>query len=189
MCFSYEVSLATFVFTWSICIYLLNKKLDSYIKKRIIFLMLYSTVQIPDAILWKIKLKKNNINYIITSYIIPILLSLQILYNVFYINNESSKFIHLISLCFIIYLFIKLNGYSTQICNGKNNSPVWGSNEFKLWELVLFASLIFYPDWKLYLTGGIILIFFTYYFNTCGYGSMWCALANIYAIYLLITIH
>ena len=100
--------------------------------------MLYSTVQIPDAILWKIKLKKNNINYIITSYIIPILLSLQILYNVFYINNESSKFIHLISICFIIYLFIKLNGYSTQLCNGKNNT-LYGHQTSLNYEELIFV--------------------------------------------------
>ena len=37
-------------------------------------------------------MKKNNINYITTSFIIPFILSLQILYNVYIRNNNKNIF-------------------------------------------------------------------------------------------------
>ena len=88
MCFSFEISITTFIISWGISLYLLNKKLKLHQKQNIIFLMIFSSMQLADAILWYIKMKKNNINYIITSYLIPTLLSLQILYNVFIIQKN-----------------------------------------------------------------------------------------------------
>ena len=83
MCFSFKVSLATFVFSWSSCIYLLNKGLTDKNRKSVIFLMIFSSMQASDAILWYTGVKKNIVNYLTTSALIPIILSLQVLYNVF----------------------------------------------------------------------------------------------------------
>ena len=79
MCFSFEVSIGTFLVSWGISIYLLNKGLNIKQKQNIIFLMIFSSIQLADAILWYNGMKKNNINYITTSFIIPLILSLQIL--------------------------------------------------------------------------------------------------------------
>ena len=89
MCFSFEVSIATFIISWSISLYLLRKNLTKYQRQNIIFLMIFSSIQLADAILWYNKMKKNNINYLVTSYLIPFLLSLQLLYRVFIVNYSE----------------------------------------------------------------------------------------------------
>ena len=83
MCFSFEISIGTFIFSWSICFYLLNKKLEKYQRQNTISLLIFSSMQLADAILWYSGMKRNNINYIVTSFLIPFLLSLQLYYNVF----------------------------------------------------------------------------------------------------------
>ena len=80
MCFSFQASIGTFIVSWSISIYLLNKKLTSDQRHNVIMLMIFSSMQALDAILWYVKMKKNVINYIITSFAIPLVLLLQLYY-------------------------------------------------------------------------------------------------------------
>ena len=99
--------------------------------------MIFSSIQLADAILWYNGMKKNNINYITTSFIIPFILSLQILFNVYIRNNNKNPFITLFVISSILYIFIGFNGYSTPLCNNKLSSPVWGSKEIMIYELVV----------------------------------------------------
>lgn len=192
MCFSFEVSIATFITSWSISFYLLSKKLTENDKKYIIALMIYSSMQLLDAILWYIKMKKNNINYIITSLFIPTLLSLQILYNVFIINENNNIYITIITIISLIYLYCKFNGYSKSLCSNNNNScndkllsPIWGSNEIKLWELIIFTIIVFYPNYNIILFTILIYFPLMFMFFDGAYGSMWCAMGNIFSIIYL----
>jgi len=185
MCFSFEVSISTFIVTWGISLYLLNKKLDKHQQRNIIFLMILSSIQIVDAVLWYIKMKKNRINYIVTSFILPGILSLQALYNVFIRNDNKNDFISIMTIIGCVYLFYRFNGYSKTLCNNYFASPVWGSNEIKLWEFILFAIFIFYPDWKMLLSITVIGIVVIHIFAGGAYGSLWCAVANMIAFYYL----
>ena len=185
MCFSFEVSIGTFLVSWGISLYLLNKGLNKKQKQNIIFLMIFSSIQLADAILWYNGMKKNNINYITTSFIIPLILSLQILYNVYIRNNNKNPLITLIVFLVIIYMFYRFNGYSESLC--KLSSPVWGSKELRIQEFVLFSILILYPinhqtkDRIIILLSGIIAIMIG---GGCS-GSLWCAIANIISLYYL----
>ncbi len=147
--------------------------------------MIFSSIQLADAILWYIKMKKNNINYIVTSYLIPTILSLQVLYNVFIIQQNTNFYITILIIGMCLYIFYKLNGYSISLCNNKLSSPVWGSNEIKLWEFIIFAIVVIYPNWTVFM----IIILFLYiplsFFVGGSYGSMWCAIANLGAFYYL----
>jgi len=58
MCFSFEVSIGTFIVSWVISLYLLNKGLTKDKQQHIIFLMIFSSIQLADAILWYNKMKK-----------------------------------------------------------------------------------------------------------------------------------
>ena len=183
MCFSFEVSIGTFIISWSISLYLLNKDLNIKQKQNIIFLMIFSSIQLTDAILWFIKMKKNKINYIVTSLIIPIILSLQIIYNNFVINNNLT--FKIVSIISCLYVFFKFNGYSKSLCNNNLSSPIWGSNEITFFEFIIFAILVTYPNWKL-----LIIIIFVLYpliklLINGAIGSLWCALANVLAFYYL----
>lgn len=184
MCFSFEVSMSTFIVSWSIALYLLSKKLKKYQKQNIIFLMIFSSVQLVDAILWYIKMKKNYINYITTSFLLPTILSLQVLYNVFIRNENTNLFITIFTIILCISIFVKFNGYSTALCNKNFSSPIWGSNEINVWEYIIFAVFIFYP-YTIHILSNIAIFPIIYILVGGSYGSLWCAAANLFAFYYL----
>ena len=129
-------------------------------------------------------MKKNNVNYVVTSLIIPIILSLQIIYNIYVINNINNTYVTIIIFISILYLFVRFNGYSTSLCSNKLSSPIWASNEIKLWEIIIFSLLIStYP----YIYYPLIPVLFIPLLFNGAYGSMWCAIANITAVYFLLT--
>ena len=134
-------------------------------------------------------MKKNNINYVVTSLIIPILLSLQIIYNIYVRNNINNTYVNIIVFITILYMFIRFNGYSSSLCSSKFSSPIWASNEIKLWEFIIFASLQFIrlplPTIQPSITAFLVL-FLPPLFGG-AYGSLWCAIANIEAVYYLLT--
>jgi hypothetical protein len=84
----------------------------------------------------------------------------------------------------IVYLFYRFNGYSKSSCTNKLSSPIWGSTEIELWEILGFLILIAMPDIYVILLEFFILYFVKLIING-GIGSMWCAIANILAVYLL----
>ena len=79
-----------------------------------------------------------------------------------------------------------MNGYSVSSCNNKLASPIWGNNEIKLWEFVLFSVLIFYPNWKMMLLINLIILPIIHFYVGGAYGSLWCSVANVIAFYYLI---
>ena len=187
MCFSFEVSLTTFASSWLISFYLLTKKLTVYQRQRIIFLLIFSSMQLTDAILWFVDMKKNNINYYITSIAIPIILSLQILYNVLVINKCTNIYIIILAVLLCLYMFKRFNGYSKNLCKNKFASPVWGSKELKLWELMIFMIFIFYPYLQSVVIALFILIPIIHVVAGGAYGSLWCTVSNAIAFYYLYT--
>lgn len=186
MCFSFEVSLGTFITSWTISLYLLTKKLSVKQKHNVIFLMILSSMQALDAILWYIKMKKNTINYVITSFFIPLFLCIQVYYNILVRNNFKDPLTILFLIIGTIIMFIKFNGYSVSLCNNKLASPIWGNSEIKLWEFCVFSILIFYPNWNYIFMVNVLLLPFLHFYVGGAYGSLWCAIANIVAFKYLI---
>ena len=85
-------------------------------------------------------MKKNNINYLVTSFLLPFILSLQLYYNVFIRNKNTNKFIKLLTILGCVYLFYRINGYSISLCDNKLSSPIWGTTEIKIGDFILFAT-------------------------------------------------
>ena len=129
-------------------------------------------------------MKKNIINYILSSLLIPGILSLQILFNVYYVNKNTNIILHVISILTILYMFKKFNGYSKESVN-KFSSPVWGSSEINIYEMLLFLTLIIYPSYFFLILSAITILIIQYSFKG-GYGSLWCSVVNIVALYYLI---
>ena len=183
MCFSFEVSLGTGLVSWISALYLLKTKtLTISQKQQLVFLLIFSSMQYADAILWYIKMKKNNVNYIVTSIIIPLILSLQLIYKVYFVNKINNIYINIFIVLFVIYWFWKLNGYSVSSCKKKIESPIWGNNEITLIELILFTAIIAYPHLCFAFIVPLVVLLVG-----GGYGSMYCALANILTFYYLFT--
>ena len=181
MCFSFEVSLASGVFSWAAGFYLLNnRKLSLSQRYDVIFLLIFSSIQFVDAILWYIEMDKNWINFIATSLLIPAILSLEILFNVYIRNKTKNVYMDAFVAFTIVYMFNKFYGYSTSLKCNRISSPVWGSKELRLFEILIFSLLICYP--RFYLVPVVPLIIFC---TSGAFGSLWCAIANISSLYFL----
>lgn len=182
MCFSFEVSLATGIFSWSIGLFLLNnRKLTKRQRQDVIFLLIFSSIQFADAILWYIEMEKNDINFTITSFVIPTILAMQGIYNIFIRKAVDTLWFNIFTFVCVIYLFYRFHGYSSPLCSNQLSSPVWGSKELKSWEILLFAYYAFYPN--IFNVFVVILLTLTL---EGAFGSMWCAIANLMAIKYLI---
>ena len=184
MCFNFEVSIGTFLVSWTISIYLLQKGLNEKQKKNIIFLMILGSIQLIDAVLWYIEMEENDINYIASSFFVPLILSSLVLYNVFVRNNNKDKSISILSIIICIYFFYKFNGYTKPLCNSTLSSPVWASSELKLWEVIPVILAIHYPN-KISIFLSFFILFLIKIFIGGAYGSLWCATANLISFYYL----
>jgi len=135
-------------------------------------------------------MKKGNLNYILTSFIIPLLLSLQIIYNIFIINKNVNIYIKFISILACIYLFYGFNGLYTSQSKNICSSPEWGGSKSETILVILFFLLIFYGrigikgEEFIHLLLGMITLIITFTF-TGGYTSIWCALACSLSFYYL----
>lgn len=195
MCFSFRVSIGTFIVSWGISLYLLSKKLTKKQKQNVIFLMIFSSIQFADAILWLIKMKKNTINFVITTFIIPFILFLQIFYNLYVINGIKSMllipvYIYCLTGTFFKYIFDDSRyGYSRASSN-MFSSPIWGWHTKPL-STIIFLFLITYgrigySGEKLHFTiGAFLTLLISFLFMKNGQDSIWCAIANVLAIYYL----
>lgn len=183
MCFSFEVSLGTFAAVWGICIYLLKtRKFNKIEKQNVIFLMIVTSMQLVDAVFWYIKMEKNRINFFVTSYVLPALLSMQVFYNILIINQFYNPYAYLFLVVFTIYLFVRFRGYSVSLCENKLSSPVWADNEIHYWEMVLFAVVILYPSFSSIFLLLFVIVPLIKIFVGGAYGSLWCAIVSLYAI-------
>ena len=191
MCFSYEISISTFFFSWAVSIYLLTKNLNKMAQHNVIFLMIFSSMQLIDAIFWKIDMKKNNINYYLTSYIVPLILSAQIIYSIYFINDNVPLLIQFAAIIAIILLFKSYNSTYTIPSDNIFSSPLWGGAPPSRINMIIFFLLILYGRLGLSghnlinLLGGIVSLFVSFLISG-GVGSIWCSFANIFSIVYLV---
>ena len=182
MCFSFEVSLGTGIFCWIIGLHILQKKSLTRLQRMNVYaLLIFSSIQFADAILWYIQMKKNRINFLVTSYVVPLLLSLQILFNNYISNKNENKILDVTIFIGIIYLFKRFRGYSYSSACDKLASPVW-SEELKLWEVLVFLFLITYPIFDTIAIIHISVVLLILYNLKGGYGSLWCAIACLFSL-------
>lgn len=193
MCFSFEVSIGTFIVSWSIGLYLLTLKLSKRQKQNVIFLLIFSSIQLLDAILWFINMKKNTINYVITSFMIPFVLFAQVVYNLLVINKLNNVYTYIL-LGITALVVSSYNGYTSPSTNAFS-SPNWGDHNGenminKYITMFMFCLLITYNRIgfngeklvSLLLILASLIISFLF---TGGNGSLWCAIANVFSLYYL----
>ncbi len=185
MCFNFEVSIGTGIFCWSIAIYMLRTyTLTEFQRNKVILLMIFSSMQFADAILWYINMAKTPLNYFVSRYVIPTLLVAQLIFNLAVVNKIRPMIYLPVVLFFIISCMNKFTGYSTASCS-KWGSPIWGgegANEITPLFLTLFYLGVCYP----YTTYNLIPLLAVPFITTGGYGSMWCAVACIQSIVILL---
>ena len=215
MCINKEVSLTTFLFSWGIAFYIINRNINLDLWYGL-FLLIFSFMQFIDFILWVLyenKLIESNYNVIITSIIIPLVLISQlfIIYfgKILYKNkNKFSKKLlldtikenHYPKLLIIIIIVNVLYNCFIPIHTtiGKSGHLNWGKSMNRTFYrsfffLGLFTLGLIYPflDYiPRFNSVKIILLFGVLsllfsFWYTECVGSYWCFIANILAIFFL----
>lgn len=184
MCFSFEVSLLTGIFSWISGIYMLmNYSLPGTQYHDVMSLLIFSSMQFSDAILWKSEMKKDSINFLTTSYLIPFILTAQIAYNILIANKKTDIWGWAIVVAMAMYYFMSIRGYSKGVCENKLSSPIWGSKEIPIYILFLHYALIMYPNYTLF---NILPLLIVPIIFKGAWGSMWCAFACIASVIYLV---
>ena len=186
MCYNLELSLGTGIGAYIVSYILFQRNLTEKNKKIITMFMIFSTMQFADSLLWISNMKKNMLNYVTTSLIIPSLLILQIVYNIYVINEINHPFLNIFILIFAIHIFYNINGYSTPLCSNNYSSPVWGNYKINMLEIVIFAALVSFPNWKVFLMLLALAIMIKYYFKG-AIGSWWCFINAFLGIFYYLT--
>jgi hypothetical protein len=182
MCFNEYVSVITGSFCWYVALRILARMAaPPELKNDAIFLLIYSSIQFVDAILHLNK-SKNMINKLLTSVVIPSILSAQLLFNANVQTAIPTPLALSLAVSVSMYIFWRFHGYSTFVC-GLFQSPIWSGKEITLLEFSLFSLLLFYPNWERLLITWVLIVALNLLFKG-GYGSMWCAVACVYSVYL-----
>lgn len=196
MCWNAEVSIQTYTFA-IICLFLGYSY--GFPIRKLIFMLIFSNIQLIEYFLWKnINNKKNNEFYSKLGFLN---ISLEPIGACLLIDNPYIRYgsIFLYTILFLIYyIFMVNNGkkidFSTSI--GKKSFLKWNSLKFTNNFEDIFYSLI----WFLFFFGGILLsndifiilvTFSTFIFtiinimNHQGFASYWCSISNILWLYVL----
>ena len=186
MCYSFEVSLGTGITAYSLGYILFQRKLTEREKKTVIAFLIFSSMQFADAVLWFSKMKNDWVNFIVTSLIIPIILIMQVIYNIYFINEIDNIFIDALVILGSIYIFYRFHGYSKPMCSNQFSSPIWGNKEIYILEALIFAALISFPSWKVFLLA-VIIISIVKYDIKGAIGSWWCFITAFLASIMYFT--
>lgn len=182
MCYNLEVSFGSGLLSYILCFLILQRKLTIKERQNVYFVLIFSSMQFVDTLLWYSGMKHNNLNYYTTSILIPFILSLQILFNIFIINKYYNPIAIILVILGIIYLFYNFNGYSKPLCLNNLSSPVWANNEITLFEAFIFATFIFYPNWKNIILTMILILLIKFFING-AIGSWWCFISVFLSVY------
>lgn len=199
MCWNAEVSLQTFTFT-IICFiiaYIYNYPLN-----KLIFLMVFSSMQLVEYFLWKnIDNKKKNEFY---SKIGLLVILLEPLAGINMIENTPLKINLSFFYLWITFIYLLLNykniNFSTTI--GKKGFLKWNwldviypnqniihSFYFILWTFFLFYSCYLTKDWIILVIGIFTYLYSWYnYTKYDAFGTYWCYIVNFIWICVIIQI-
>ena len=187
MCYSLEVSLSTGILSYLSAYLVLQRDLTIIEYQRVLFFLLFSTMQFADSLLWVSEMKKNMLNYITTSFIIPALLACQVIFNIYIFNKIRSPIAYIFLFIFSYGLFITFNGYSKPLCSNSISSPQWANKEISLWKAIIFAALICYPNPYIFILAVLTILFIKYIIKG-AIGSLWCFISAFIGIFFYFTL-
>jgi hypothetical protein len=182
MCFSFEVSLGSFIFSWGTALYFLTKKLSTEQYHSILFLLIFSTVQLADALLWWDNMQRNDLNYYVTSFLIPTLLTAQVMFLPVVVFKNKYPLYTLLAAALSSLLYIRLNGYSRPIKHSYLSSPEWASPGLRVSEALIFAVAIFWTNISNFIYA-VVIILTAKYLVGGAIGSLWCAVSTLASLY------
>ncbi len=193
MCWNAEVSIQTFLFATICCILGYNY---GFPVKKLIFFMVFSSMQLIEYFLWKnLKDKKKNEFYSKLGFLVILLeplSSLNLIENNYKLRNLLMILYLLITIIFLYFNYHKID-FQTNI--GKKGFLNWKwLNAFNI------SSFIYFIIWNIFFFSGVILskdiliIFFAIFTNVYSwynykvhdtFGTYWCSIVNVLWIYVI----
>jgi hypothetical protein len=143
-------------------------------------------MQAADAILWWDGMKKTPTNYVVTSYLIPTILSAQVMFLPAVTLKNEYPLYTISAAVASAFMFYRLNGYSRPVENKPLSSPEWGSPPLGAGEALFFALLVFGYSFRRFLMAAGTILSINYLVGG-AIGSLWCAVANVASVYYLLT--
>jgi hypothetical protein len=196
MCWSYEASLYTGLFTYITGAIAYNRN-QGYDRWLAMFILSFGTIQFLEAFLWKNIDKNNDVNYYITKYAIPFILAsegLVALYGASLHKKISDDMFVIYIICaFLIFTIGTQNSKYTTISSTGNLT--WGNISAHNYTGILFIIYLLLPFWLymedekmriVVITGCIMTYIYSVFVYKESWGSNWCFFANsLSAIVLL----
>lgn len=190
MCWNPEVSLATFLFSFSLASYAYYKKKLSFVT--FIYFSSFISMQLIEFFLW-LNLHEPDINYLFSCIGFFIILFLPFI-SLMRLKDEKIKrnilLIYFVFLSYSLYFYSYLTQMKTVV--GMNNHLEWKWISYPIYLILIwFLFLIFYDIYEKRIISFLIISFpFTLslisYLITNTWGTMWCWFANIYSMLVLL---
>lgn len=202
MCWNFEVSLLSGLFSYTIGIYLWmrNYKNDRW---HAIILLCFSSIQFWEAILWYNKNNNNNISssaMVATTLLIPLTLALEpvaSLYGGYYVGKDIETMDIVIYGCAFVFMFYFISqntAYPNEMQPGgieyakPSDSYVLGYVGMIVFFILLVYPLLKYNDYDKFYIFITVVLFITLllaYFRGSSIGSHWCLYSNVFAVIAL----
>ena len=189
MCWNASVSLNTYIFGLFACLF-------AYFNNKISLLDFFSLqsfmlMQLTEYFVWS-----NQFSNHFVSQLSYILIILQPFFGLLTINNPIKNVLLFLYICFVAVVMI-LQPWSSidfRTVPAANGHLAWHWLQFSfpfmiIWFLFLISHQIIKHNWILIFFISIsITISYILYHKTLTWGSLWCWISNVFAIYLIYTV-
>lgn len=190
MCWNSQVSLNTFIFsTFGIAFAYFNRVINIY---ELLYLLSFTSMQLVEYFTWK-NLSNKKLNRILSRIgLFLIFIQIPLFINAKYHGRYKLELIGLYVCLFMLLIPSFKIDYS--MSKASNGHLAWNWLHFPLWVILLWLSFIFgvlyyekkYFSFMVYIIV-ISAIYYTYH-KTRTWGSLWCWVANIIALKLILQV-
>ena len=195
MCWNSQVSLNTFLFSFSVLILIYINRNGKYrlenFHNKYVYLFFFSiiAIQLFEYFLWK-NIDNKKMNRLLSIIGLIIILS-QPFFSILTFEDKNKKNKYLLFylffiLCIILFTLKKIN-FSTSV---KNGHLQWNWLKLSCLGFFMYMYLLFIPLSNINRIYGLSLLFLSLYNynNDNTWGSMWCYWSNIVFLFFLVTI-
>lgn len=190
MCWSASVSLNTYIFGLFACLF-------AYFNNKISLLELFSLqsfmlIQLTEYFVWS----KQFSNRVVSQLSLILVIS-QPVFGFLTIDKPIKNVLLFLYICFIAVVLLVLKPWSSidfRTIPAANGHLAWYWLQFSfplmiIWFLFLISNQVLKRNWLLLLCVSIaISISYILYHKTLTWGSLWCWISNLFAVYLIYTV-
>lgn len=202
MCRSVQTSLVTFLVSVGCMAAVVAMRPTPEIKYLALFVLTFSSIQVADALIWySIHNKKNTLNIVASKYIVPLILSLELIisyYGAVYFLGwsnrlfEMSMWIVVIAMCIVWYYDCLADPITRPNSDGY---LVWCNSGYRDIPRLIFLVFLMLPVVIAFPNGvikavviAISLATWLWNYGNTAFGSRWCWSSNLVSVAALLLV-